>query len=254
MFKDNVNGISIASVMDAHNKSKDGLFPIKIRVILNRSSTYYMTGKRLSKEDWKRIESSRSPELAKIKKNIKDSFDLIVKYVNELSASGNFSFQTLSVRFGRGGGKTIDSYYKNKIESLLEEKRVGTAKNDAASLKAFQKYAGQNIPLERVTVEWLKRMEIKMLDDNTSMTTIGIRMRSLRAVMSIARKEGAISVTQYPFGDGKYQIQNTEGTKKALTLQQIHKFVTYDTGNNVDTFYRDIWFFIYLCNWKKQLK
>lgn len=248
MYKDNVNGISIASVLDDHNKSKEGVYPVKIKITVNRASSYYQTGKKLSKENWDKLPDSRIPELAKVRQSIKASFDLIVKRVEELSGAGNFSIQSLNIRLGRESGGTVDSYYKSKIDSLLKEKRAGTAINDSNALIAFQKYAGKNIKLEAVTVEWLKNMERMMLDDNISVATVGIRMRSLRAVMSIAKDDGVISEAQYPFGKKKYQIKKVEGIKKALTLEQIHKVVTYKTDNEADRFFLDIWFFIYLCN------
>lgn len=248
MYKDNIFGISIAYVFDDHNKSKDGLFPIKIRVIHNRKPSYYLTGKRLSKDDWGKLATSRIPELMRIRKNIKDSFDLIVRCVEELSLAGNFSFQSLNVRLGRESAGTVDSYYKAKVATAIKDKRIGTAKVDEAALTAFQKYGGANIPLERVTPEWLKKMEINMLEDGVSMTTIGIRMRSLRTIMSMIKQDEVIPESNYPFGKSKYQIRNTEGTKKALSISQIHKFVTYETDNDVDRFYLDMWFFIYLCN------
>ena len=49
-------------------------------------------------------------------------------------------------------------------------------------------------------------------------------------------------------GKDKYEIQAGAGRKKALTLQEIGKIVRFSDGNETTERYRDLWFFMYLCN------
>lgn len=64
----------------------------------------------------------------------------------------------------------------------------------------------------------------------------------------MARKDGIIKESQYPFGKGKYEVPSGSGRKLALTLEQIKKLITYTDGTKTTEMYRDLWFFSYLCN------
>ena len=114
-------------------------------------------------------------------------------------------------------------------------------------IKNIELFGGKQIPFENVTVDWLKRYE-KYLLKTKNHTTVGMHMRAIRAIMNEARKAGAIKDSQYPFGRDRYEIQTGEARKKALTLEQIRQVVTFADGTETTERYRDIWFFMYLCN------
>ncbi len=57
-----------------------------------------------------------------------------------------------------------------------------------------------------------------------------------------------IREAQYPFGKDRYEIQEGEGRKMALTLVQIGRLARYEDGSDATAKYRDYWLFLYLCN------
>lgn len=114
-------------------------------------------------------------------------------------------------------------------------------------LNNIEKFAGTSLQFESISVDWLKKFEKHLLKDK-SHSTVGMHMREIRTIMNEAKKAGVIKDTQYPFGKDKYEIQTAEGTKKALTLQQIGHVVRFTDGGDTTERYRDLWFFIYLCN------
>lgn len=73
-------------------------------------------------------------------------------------------------------------------------------------------------------------------------------MRNLRAILNEAKRNGIIKEQQYPFGRGRYEIQEGEGRKLALTLEQIGAIAHYEDGTEATAKYRDYWLFLYLCN------
>lgn len=77
---------------------------------------------------------------------------------------------------------------------------------------------------------------------------MGFYFRNLKCILNIARKDGIIKESQYPFGKGKYEVPTGCGRKLALTLKEIKKIITYNDGTPKTEFYRDLWFFSYLCN------
>ena len=112
----------------------------------------------------------------------------------------------------------------------------------------LEKYAGTNIAFEAVSADWLKKYEKALLVEGKSYTTISIYLRCLRAIFNDAKLIGIIKENQYPFGKGKYEIPIGKGRKMALNLQQIKQIISYADGTEAAEHYRDLWFFLYLCN------
>lgn len=77
---------------------------------------------------------------------------------------------------------------------------------------------------------------------------MGFYFRNLKCILNIARKDGIIKESQYPFGKGKYEVPTGCGRKLALNLKEIKKIITYNDGTQKTEIYRDLWFFSYLCN------
>lgn len=246
MYRDSKDGITALTILDTRRTKQSGLYPVKVQVIYKRVQKYYTTGKELSPDDWEKLPETRVARLSQIRNSIKNSYDLVWKNVEELAAKGEFTFDALNVRLSRTTGDTINTAFQVKIDSLLKEERIGTMLYYDNILKNVEKFGGKQIPLDYITVDWLRRFEKFLLKDKNH-TTVGMHMRAIRAMMNLARKSGAIKESQYPFGKDRYEIKTGEGRKKALTLEQIAQILKYEDGKDTER-YRDIWFFMYLCN------
>ncbi len=247
MYKESKDGVTVLTILDSRRTKQSGLYPIKVQVVYKRVQKYYTTGKELSIDDWNILPSSKISKLVQIRNSIKNSYDLIWNNVVELVSRGEFTFDALNLRLGKATGDTLNSALKAKIELLRSEERIGTMLYYDGVLKGVVAFAGERIAFSDVTVEWLKRYERFMLKDKNH-TTVGIHMRGIRAMMNEAKKAGLIKESAYPFGKDKYVIQSGEAKKKALTLEQIGMVVRYNDGNDTTLRYRDLWFFMYLCN------
>ena len=248
MFKYAKDGISILTTFDNRRPKQSGLYPVKIQVVHNRKQKYYSTGKELNSEEWQLLSETKSKRLISIRTDIKNSFDKIESAVRSLSENGNFSFDTLNIYLGKCAGDSINTAFKTKIESLIESGSIGNSDVYTCAYKHFEKYAGNNIPFESITIDWLKKYEKAMLDEGKSYTTISMYIRCIRAIFNDAKSIGVIKEAQYPFGKGKYEVPSGKGRKLALTLSQIKQIVTYTDGSEATERYRDLWFFSYLCN------
>lgn len=246
MYNYSKDGITVSSILDDRKENKTGSYPVKIRVTFKRVRKYYSTGKMLSVDDWGRLPNTRSHELGEIRKDIENSFSLVKANVIALAEKGEFTFDALNVRLSRNTGDTINTAFRVKIDNLLKEERIGTMLYYDNILKNVEKFGGEQIPFDYITVDWLRRLEKFLLKDKNH-TTVGMHMRAIRAMMNLARKSGAIKESQYPFGKDRYEIKTGEGRKKALTLEQIAQILKYEDGKDTER-YRDIWFFMYLCN------
>ncbi|KAA6343595.1 Tyrosine recombinase XerC [termite gut metagenome] len=242
------NGVTVASILDNRKETKRGTYPIKVRVTFNRERKYYSTGKNLSVADWEKLPTSKSKVLLAIRGDIQSCFDRVKTIVQDLINEGDFTFSSLNVRLGKGVSESLNDMFKVKIESLLQEERIGSYNYYSDTLKVVEDFAGKQIPVAFITDDWLKRFEKHLLKNGRSYTTIGMRCRAIRAIMNNAKEAGIIKENQYPFGRGKYEIPTGQGRKLALTIQQIKALVTYADGSEGIEHYRDLWFFSYLCN------
>lgn len=247
MFKFSKDGITIASILDTRKITIKGNYPIKIRVTYKRDRKYYPTGKELTLNEWESLPTKKSKEFKIIRESIENSFSLVKSNVETLAEKGNFSFDTLNLRLSKTTGDSLNIAFKIKIEKLLKEERIGSKLVCQNVINNIELFAGSNVYFETITVDWLKKFEKFLLKDKNH-TTVGIHMREIRTIMNQARKADIIKEAQYPFGKDKYEIQTGEGTKKALTLNQIKEIIKFSDGNIATERYRDLWFFIYLCN------
>ncbi len=240
------DGITVSSLLDDRSVNNQGTFPVKIRVTFQRNRKYYSTGKMLSPDQWEKLPTARTRELVDIRNDIDNSFSLVKDNVVALAERGEFSFNTLNVRLGRAAGNTLNAAFAAKIETLRGEERIGTMLYYDNILKNIEKFGGKNVAIDAVTVDWLRRFENFLLKDKNH-TTVGMHMRAIRAILNVARKSGELRESQYPFGKGKYEIRTGEARKLALSLGQIAQIMQYRDGLDTERF-RDIWFFMYLCN------
>ena len=249
MFKYSKDGISVLTILDTRRAKKSGQFPVKVQVVYRRKQKYYSTGKEVSKEDWARLLKVKSRLLAEIRSDIESSFSTIKQQVNELIQKGEFSIETLSVRLGRQmNDMTLRSAFRLKMKELEAYEQANTYLNYQSALKSLEDFGGSTIPLENITIDWLKRCEKFWISEGKSYSSISIYFRALKCVLNRAVHDGIIKESSFPFGKNKYEIPEGCGRKLALTLSEIKKVMSYQCETKDIEEFRDLWVFSYLCN------
>ncbi len=249
MLKYSKDGVSVILTLDTRREKMDGNYPVKVQVVQKGKQRYYSTGKTLSNEEWTSLAETKNKLLSEIRRDLENSFSYIKSNVEALVNEHEFTFESLNVRLGKGlSDKTLGTAFQAKIETLLNENRIGSYNYYKDTLKAIEDFAGKNIPFDYVTVSWLNKFEKHLVTTGKNFTTVGMRCRAIRSIMNDALSLGIIKEKQYPFGQGKYEIPTGQGRKLALSLQQIKALVTYTDGSEATEHARDLWFFSYLCN------
>lgn len=247
MFKHGLHGISIAAILDTRRANANGSYPVRVKVHYQKNKKYYTTGKTCSIEMWDRMPTTKAQELIEMRSDIQACFEVIKKHVLELHGKDEFSLSNLDKSLRRSSGVTLNELIENKMKNLKKDGQIGTMQSYNSTLANIAKFKGNSIPIENVTVEWLKDFE-KFMAKERSVTTIAINMRNIRTMMNVAVKENYIKQSLYPFGVGKFEIQTAEGVKKALSFDQIKKIKKFKGEDPKLLMYRDIWLFIYYCN------
>nr|WP_302829170.1 site-specific integrase [uncultured Bacteroides sp.] len=248
MYKYSKDGVSVLTVLDKRKAKKNGLYPVKVQVIYNRKQKYYSTGQELSIEEWKLLPNSKIRKLSTVRSNLENSFSIIKQQVEALVFRGEFSFDILNARLGRYSGISINSVFLKKMEELKANGQANTYLSYKGTLNKIEQFAGKQISFHEITINWLNRCEHFWFSTGSSYSSMSFYFRNLKCIINMARKDGIIKESQYPFGKGKYEVPNGSGRKLALTLEQIKQLVTYSDGTEVTEKYRDLWFFSYLCN------
>jgi integrase/recombinase XerD len=157
-----------------------------------------------------------------------------------------FTWQGLNTRLKRKIQNSIVSEYYSKIDKLEEEGRPGTASAYRCAINSITSFTSKDLRFSDITPDWLAKYERHMIDEGRTMTTVGMYLRSLRAIMNEGRT--FITPAQYPFGKGKYEIKTGSGRKMALTLFQIGEVLKHPLLTDIEKRCRDLWFFSYLTN------
>lgn len=257
--------VSASIYLDAYHPTKDGVCAVYIRVNFNRKRKYFSLGILLTLAEFKnamyptktvKVEKPDNQIEKQIipRKRTDDEKDLFNK-LNAFEVKANevidnlpvFTFDLFEKMFekNRGAADTISFAFDEYIKTLYQEDRVGTAmsyESAKVSLNAFR----ADLRFADITPSLLREYERWMYEKENGPTTVGIYLRSLRAIFNLAEIDKAL----YPFsGKNRYKIPASRNIKKALTLEDIGKIYNarLEKGST-DEMCRDYWMFIYLGN------
>jgi len=248
MFNSAHGGITVSTFFDTRRAVVGEKYPVKIRVRHKRDRRDYVTGKKLTIDEWNRLPDTKSVKFIGIRSEIQASFKIIDDIALELFRADSFTFDALNNRLSKGTSHTLNTAFKAKIDTLRNDGAISNMWIYQSAIKSIVLFAGEKVSFSDITVDWLKRYEKHLSDKGKSFVTVSIYIRSIMALMNEAKRAGMIKEAQYPFGKNRYEIPTGEGRKLALTLQQVKAVVTYTDGRETTERYRDLWFFSYLCN------
>lgn len=247
-----VEGVTASVILDVRREKIQGViyYPCKYRIGYAGKQVYYPCMD-LTPDEFSRMHNTiRDPNLTKSRKLIEAGFNRIKKVIEEIMNKEPFSFDQLARRLSRGTEDSIFTAFDDRIAELDREGKIGSVVWYTSAKNSFKNFDDRNLTFAQITPEWLKRYERKLREGGKEFTTISINMRALRAIFNKAKAEGIISEAQYPFEvkrNGKYKIPEAQGTKRALTEDQLYKIFDYKLSKN-EEIYRDLWIFSFYCN------
>jgi integrase/recombinase XerD len=231
--------------LDQTRPKKDGKCSVKIRITFNRKRKYFSTGIDLTPDNFEKVfYSKRKTDTQKeIKTKVEYFENKADTVINNLKV---FSFNAFTENYldQRNSTDSVSFAFDKYIKKLKLENRIGTAVSYECAKKSIQKF-NEDLTFSDVTQSFLTEYESWMLENGNSTTTVGIYLRSLRAVYN----QQKIDKSVYPFGKGKYIIPAGKNIKKALKIDEISKIYSYEAEtNSTKEMAKDYWLFLYLCN------
>ena len=240
--------VSVAVMPDSRRQMTDERFPLKLRITYKGSRRYYSTGFNVTMEEWEIINSIKAKSKLR---EIKNSIGIIENDARNCCDSiSPFTFMRFEKEFfdQRIQYENVQSAFDVYIEELKTNGQVGTASSYKTACNSLHKFKPK-LQFEDITKEFLQQFENWLLSNDYSITTVGVYLRPLRAIINLAKDNGIIKPEDYPFGKRKYVIPTGKNVKKSLSKDQVKQIFNYTTNGdtNVDRA-KDFWIFSYLCN------
>lgn len=226
---------------------KDGTCSVKIRITFNKKRKYFPTGQSLTPEEFGKIMNGKRRNTAQKEILIKLNH-FYNKAINIIETLPVFTFDSFEENYfeQRNTQNSVSFAFDKYIEQLKIENRLGTAASYNCAKNSIEIFK-QDLTFAEITPTFLKKYENWMLQNDKSITTVGIYLRSLRAIYNLQNIDRSI----YPFGNGKkkYSIPASKNIKKALTVEEIARIYNYEAQPKSTTeMAKDYWLFLYLCN------
>lgn len=233
-------------------------YPVCLRLTHNRKQRYFtlrnILGKplRLTKEDYSDLSKTRlKPEQKQLLLYLQLLEEKAVSVIQDLEP---FSFTQFRIKFFEkaevNSPRTIQELFKQKITELESNDKIQTSILYNSSLRSIESFNGRKLTFEAVTPIFLKKYEDYMIGEGNSYTTIGMYLKSLRAIINIAIDNKIIS--EYPFKKrpsekDKYQIPVGNKKPKALSSDELKKLIEYKPISPQENKALKYWLFSYLC-------
>ncbi len=240
--------VTIKIVLDNRRKKADEVYSIKIRVTWNREQRYYLTGFKMDAKEFDQLMKTVPPKrLQNIKIELEEMILKARLVVKDLQI---FSFTAFEQKFlkPKPPKTTLTSLYNEVIQEKRKSGAIGTAVNYECSIRSLKTYC-EKIDFADITPTFLHHYEKHLLAAGKQVTTVGIYMRPLRAIINLAISNEIIPRELYPFGRKKYVIPEGRNPKKALDDSDFKKIWSYKCVEEYSFEDRSKDFFIlsYLC-------
>lgn len=253
---------SIKVILYKHKKLLDGSHPILISVIKDRKRKTFSTGHSAFISEWnfkKKIPNSNHPNkanltfrLTRIKTDINDIILLLENKKKPFTAS-----DIVNTYLKKKSDLTFEDYCNQLIKSFKESGKNGNAIVYQSSLESVKDFVGsKKVQLDEIDYNFVKKyqdfLESKEItvkkgtkeEYRKKLTVNGISfyLRTLRAIINKAIKEGLIDETSYPFKNISIKSQKTR--KRAVNKDVIKMVEELDVSQEENLqLYKDLFMF-----------
>lgn len=235
--------------------TKEGMFPIVMRIVKNRKSKLISLGLECLKKDWdeenNQFKKTHPNQLQRNRLLLKHK-DRALKIIDEfLMDEIDFTLDQFEEKF-RGiepNKMTVLEFWNEIISDLTKSGKVGNAKAlNETKTSLFNFHKKNNLMFKEITPAFLEKYEVYLRENNNTDGGVAFKMRELRSIYNRAIKKNVIDEKYYPFKTYKVSKLKVGNIKKALTREEIRLIENFD-----DTLYpnlseaKRIFLFSYYC-------
>ncbi len=216
---------NISVSLDTRRVKKDNTFPIILRIGHNGRTTSINLGYSVKNSEWddsKKIVTKqyKGTETVTrlnnfIQKTKAHAMDVILK-LHERNELQQLTVIEIKERIVNHHSRNSFLDYGNQVVADLRlAHRMGTARSYAGVLKILQAYCNHgDISFQQITHSFLSQFEISHREHGSGTNSLGVYMRTIRAMYNRAIKDGLVERELYPFE--YYKIKTAPTQKRAL--------------------------------------
>ncbi len=210
-----------------------GKHPVHLRIIFNRKVKYYVLKDHTSTIscEWKKWNHSIGRFNRDKKNNLfLDQYELKANAVFRDMEFVEFSFSAFEERFFKKyQTQNVVGFINDLIDKLKKDNRIGSANTYKDTRNRILEFKA-NVLFHEIDLRFLEDFEKYLINKGNSINTIGLYMRTLRAIYNKAVSAGLVNGERYPFK--KYKIKTGNPSKRALTKGDMVKLIGYDAEEN----------------------
>ena len=223
--------MSSTKIILRKKKNKDGTFPLAIRIIKNRKSSFIHIGHSIKASEWdaKNMKIKKShPNSARlnnlISKKIADASNTLIEMETQ---DKDTSSQVIRRQIKHSGLKSTffplaDTY----IENLKKSGKFNRVSAEQPRINRFKEFLkNEDIAFQDITVNLLARYQAYLKSTRQiNERTVVNHLIIIRTIFNQAIKSNIVEAKYYPFGRDKTRIKFPDSMKIGLTKEEVIKF------------------------------
>lgn len=229
--------ITTKLILDNRHTKKDGTQSIKLRLTIDRKTIEWSIGYSISPRYWSEKNQAVKPNCPQVGNTTrfnnflqKEKSKAIEKIIslNDSNELKTLSLKDIKNRILNKRDSTYLLEFCNEVmDEMIQAGKVGNArvyKTMRNSVNTFLKE--KDIPFRQLTFKWLKKYEAWYLGRGNTVNGLSVNLRTLRALLNRAIKQGVASKESYPFEN--YSIKHEKTKKRAIKKEDIEKLKNFE--------------------------
>lgn len=220
---------TIKIVLDQRRAKNDETFPVVIRV---RHLKKYFDIKTNYHTNCKKFDSKKEQIIGDVSSynylhDLKDKYSKRIREFLKDNNNSTFDITILKRYVLQKPAElmTIEEFWKEVIQQLLDSNRTGTAKSYITTLSVISKIIDCNCKFSQVSYKDLIIIETTLLKRGVSINGIAVYMRTFRAVCNRAILYNVATHDWYPFR--KYKIKKEKTTPRTISITEMQLYFNY---------------------------
>jgi len=231
-------------------RNKQGLFPIAVRIIKERKTTFYYTGHYLESKHWNEDErkvKKSHPNSARLNNLIAKKIAEANKTLLDLQANDNVisSLQIKQEISNPIGKKSFNELAEMYLQDLEKNDKLSRLSSDKPRVNHFIKFTKfDHILFTQITESLLRRFMAHLKTERkVSERSIINNLIVIRTIYNKAIKLGIVEQKLYPFGSDKIRIKFPETEKVGLSIEEVRLLENVKNLTEQQEHARNIWLF-----------
>lgn len=239
-------------VLDTRVKKKSNQYNLAVRMV-NGNDVMFLNIVKMTKKQYDLVFTKKSmdEEHVKFREDCHTFLSKCERIFSQMKPFNKAIFRKLVYQEEKviPEGLKLSDLFDRYVESNTNIK-IRTKDHYKTTKNVFETFK-VGITVWDLTPELLKKFEKNKVDNGCSTATVASYMRHLRRIINYYIKVEKIIPSQfeYPFGEGKFMIRNSNPKRQILHNEEIKKIIEFnDFENKEQEFARDIWALLYRCN------